>query len=282
MNKLRKEETLLKLLVILFNIVEANKTQPIEHVDRRYIDAEGLVVKYFFHASSALCLYRGTRVPELKASFFDAGSINVLCRAAYETFLVFNHVFAEPKSDSDKDFRYYSWELSGLIGRQKYEAITSHGKEVLAREEKLIEPLREKIRCNPFFSKISHKQQRKLIENGRWQISSWKDMGITAGLSDMHAESFYNHLCGYAHSGNISVTQLHQAITAESQQELCAATLNVLAIATANMINAFMKVFPNLETIVKSDAEAIELIKLWIHIGGAKLANGTLDNFKEV
>lgn len=39
--------------------------------DDRILDAEGLALKFFFHAASALYLYRSTSLPEFGANFFD-------------------------------------------------------------------------------------------------------------------------------------------------------------------------------------------------------------------
>ena len=69
-----------ELLKLLIDVGEANKGV-VAGNDDRVLDAEGLAIKFVFHAASALYLYRSsTSIPELGASFFDPGSVNVVCR----------------------------------------------------------------------------------------------------------------------------------------------------------------------------------------------------------
>lgn len=103
----------------LIKIAEANKGTPLGE-DDRLLEAEGLCKKFMGHAASALCLFGSTTLPGVKVTdkgirFFDPGSINVLGRAALEAFLVFHYVFIEPRSDDEKDFRYYLWLIAKCL-----------------------------------------------------------------------------------------------------------------------------------------------------------------------
>ena len=106
-----------QLLRTLLQVTEANKGTKTDD-NPCFFDAEGLAIKFFFHASSALFLYRSTSLPDFKVRFIDSGSINVICRAALETFLVFHHLFVEPRSDEDRDCRYMAWVLGGYLVRE--------------------------------------------------------------------------------------------------------------------------------------------------------------------
>jgi hypothetical protein len=267
---LNKEKEYIKLLEILIKIIEANKGIHAGS-DDRVLDAEGLALKFFGHACSAIYLYRSTTIPEVKASFFDVGSINVLGRAALETFLVFHYVFVDPTSEQEKDFRYLSWLLAGLLERQEYAIQSSKGKELLSAEAKLIAPLQEKLADNPYFLKLSHNQRKNLMQKGEWRLDSWKDIGLSAGLDETHAKEFYYYLCGYAHAGNISVLQLRQARTPESQRDLCAATISVIMIAIANMVKSYCKVFPKSHLVLTQDTEASRLVDIWITVGSTPM-----------
>lgn len=272
---LNKEKEYIKLLEILIKIVEANKGIHAGS-DDRVLDAEGLALKFFGHACSAIYLYRSTTIPEVKASFFDVGSINVLGRAALETFLVFHYVFVDPTSEQEKDFRYLSWLLAGLLEMQEYTVQSSKGKELLSAEAKLIAPLQEKLADNPYFLKLSHNQRKNLMQKGEWRLDSWKDIGLSAGLDETHAKKFYYYLCGYAHAGNISVLQLRQARTPESQRDLCAATISVIMIAIANMVKSYCKVFPKSHLVLTQDTEASRLVDIWITVGSTPMED--IDN----
>jgi hypothetical protein len=275
------KEEYLKLLEIFVKIVEANKGLPVGE-DDRMLDAEGLALKFLGHASSAIYLYRSTTISEINFSFFDAGSINVLGRATLETFLVFHYVFVEPKSDEERDFRYYSWLIAGLLESQKYPIQSTKGKMLLLKENKLIEPLRIKLANNPYFLKLTEKQQGKLIQQGVWKLHKWKDIALSAGLNGAYAKTFYNYLCGYAHAGNLSVLELRQVWTSESQKALCAATISVLMITIANMIKSYSSVFPRSQSILQQDKDASRLIDIYVGIGSASIEEIELDWVSEI
>jgi len=93
-----KENDFRDLLRVFLRAVEGNKGLPAGE-DDRILDAEGLALKFFGHASTAFYIYQGTFLPDSGAKFIDSASINVLGRAALETFLVFHHVFVAPTSE---------------------------------------------------------------------------------------------------------------------------------------------------------------------------------------
>ena len=117
------EQEYLKLLDLLYRVVEANRGQPIG--DDRLLDAEGVATKFFLHATSALYLARETRVPDFPGGalqFVDPGSVSVLARATLEAFLAFHYVFAEPTTDEERRYRYCAWKIAGLMKRQGFPA----------------------------------------------------------------------------------------------------------------------------------------------------------------
>jgi hypothetical protein len=260
-----RESEYQRLLETLIEVMEANKGVAAGD-DDRILDGEGLALKFFLHAASALYLYRGTSLPEFGANFIDPGSINVLCRAAIETFLTFHYVFVVPQSDADRNYRYMAWILGGYLERQKLPVWSHEGRAVLEREKGLIGPLTQKLKDNAAFRQLQAKEQKKLL-NGKWRLQSWSDIGRSIGLNDVYAEAFYSYLCGYSHSGNLSVIQMRQANTAELQRSLCVSSMNVLLIAMANMVKGYCAVFPKAMECLAQDSEGARLVDVWIGVG---------------
>lgn len=270
---MEKEKDYLELLRILIAVAEANKGE----ADDRILDAEGLLLKFFYHAASAVYLYRSTTLPDIKASFFDTASINVLCRAALETLYIFHYVFTSPSSEEEEDFRYFSWLYSGLLEKQDFSIRSPWGEKQLEREKGIIQSLREKIENSPCFKQLSPKQQKQLLEKGKWRLESWTKIGLSIGLNDSHANEFYSYLCGYAHSGNISVLQVREADTAKSQQTLCAATMGVLTIAMAYMIKVYCKLFEKSASVLNQNDEMASVVNFWVEIGATSLEGIEID-----
>lgn len=275
---MEKEQEYIKLLKILIDIAEANKGIN-AGADERNLDAEGLLTKFFYHAASILYLSKSTTLKDilnLPISFFDPASINILARSAIETFLVFNYVFIEPKSEKEKDFRYLSWTLAGLLERQKYSIQSPKGKEKLKAEGVIIQSLHTIIKNNDFFKELTQKQQNNLLKKGIWR-PSWKDIGLSAGLNELHAAQFYSFLSEYAHSGSLSIRQLHQADNATSQKTLFAPSLGLLMIAMANMIKSYCVRFPKANIALIGDEESAAIVDKWIYVGSASIQDVDID-----
>ena len=163
-------------------------------------------------------------------NFFDSASINVVSRAAFETLLIFYHIFINPISVEERDFRYISWVLSGLIERQNFPIQSQKGKKQIEHEKEIIDAFIERLKANRHFEALSPKQQRAIIEKGNWRFSSWSDLSVEAGLDETHGTSFYKYLCGYAHSGNLSALQIRDARSKHIQKELSASAMSLIMI----------------------------------------------------
>ena len=279
----QEEKDYIKLLETLIKVAEANKGTALGK-DNRLLEAEGLCKKFIGHAASALYLFRSTTLPSIKVtdrgiSFFDPGSINVLGRAALESFLVFHYVFVEPRSDDEKDFRYYLWLHASHIDKQKFPTRSEEGKKQLNDEKKIMDALKEKINNNSVFKQFDKKKKEELLkeiekgkwrlqwQKGQWKSKSWTNIGVSAGLSEILAKQFYGHLCAYAHSGCQSAQQVGNAETAETQKALCVATMKLIMIAMANMIKAYCQMFEKSKDVIQKDEDAKTLIDQWVHIG---------------
>jgi hypothetical protein len=274
---MESEQEYIKLLRTLIKIGEANKG--LDSEDERNIDAEGLLTKFLFHVASILYLSRSTTFKDIldtPISFFDSASINVLARSAFETFLVFHYVFIEPKSEEEKDFRYYSWTIAGLLERQKYSIQSQKGKEQLKTEREIIRSLEVKLKKNSFFKKLTSRQQNNLIKKGIWR-PSWKDIGLSAGLNEIHAEEFYSYLCEYAHAGSLGIRQVHQAENAESQKSLFFASVGLIMIAMANMIKSYCSLFPKSNIALIEDEVSVAIVDKWNFVGSSSLQDVDID-----
>ena len=165
-----KESDYLKLLNIFIKVVESAKGTKSKN-DERLLDAEGLSLKFFGHLVSVLYLYRGINIPDMLIpinKYPDTPSLNVIARAAFETFLVFHHVFIAPSTYDEKDFRYYSWLIAGLITRQNFIVYSPQGKRIQEEEKKYLEAIKEKIKINPIFLRLNRKQQKDILCYGKW------------------------------------------------------------------------------------------------------------------
>ena len=268
------EEHLMCLMNFLVDLVEDAKGT--SHSDERYQDAEGLALKVFYHAASALYLFRSTTLsdfPGRRISFFDPASFAVLTRAALETFLTFYLVFVHPDSDEEFEFRYFSWKRHGLLDRQDFPVFTQQGRASQSRGAEIVEEYEERLRGNPIIQRLlSQHGDRLAKETWRMDMSprirrlSWPDIGQMAGLSALLSRHAYSYLCGWAHSGSLGVGQLWQARTADSQRMLTDANFTLLKVIVANMCFACGQFLPAARPRLEQD-DRVRLARFWKEIG---------------
>lgn len=274
-----KHEEYIKLLEGFINICEANKGLAVKN-ENWILDAEGLALKFCAHATSALYLFRGTKIPEIKIgniSFFDYASLNILCRAAFETFLIFHHLFIQPNSDEEKEFRYDSWVLSGLLERQGFPVKSPQGIKLIESERSIINSLKDRLHKNKVFINLTHKQQRTITEKGNWRRKSWYEIAKDSGLDETHAGSFYRYLCGYAHSGSLSSLQLRESQTRETQKQMAESGMTLIMISMAKMIESYCKLFSKSKKALLQNSDVYNLVKVWIGVGSSSLNDIEID-----
>jgi len=276
---LDKETEYIKLLEIFIQVVEVNRGKPIGS-EEWILDAEGLALKFCAHVASAIYLSQGTSIPKMSfghINFFDSASINVVSRAAFETFLIFHHIFIQPTSIEERDFRYISWVLSGLIERQNFPILSQKGKKQIENEKEIIDSCIDRLKTNQHFEALSYKQKRAIIEKGNWRFSSWSDLSVEAGLDVTHGTSFYKYLCGYAHSSNLSALQIRDAHSGHIQRELSASAMSLIMISMANMIKAYCDLFPQSASVLKRDQDSNALVNIWIGVGSSSVKDAEID-----
>jgi hypothetical protein len=268
---MEKEREYLSILDLLFRVVQAN--DGVEQRNEKLLEAEGLARKLFFHSASAFYLARGTTIndfPSTQVSFFDPASIDVLARAIVESFLTFHYIFGSNISDEERDFRFYSWQLGGLKERQKplsnIQILEQEAKKRLATDQKCIERYEQILKNNKVFLNLKKEQQKNILK-GHWRTQYWRDIALDAKLSQTHAEDFYKYLCGYAHSSSLSILQLSQANTRETQLALFAGTMGVIKIAMSNFIFEYCKLFPKSVLELNKNAKAKMAAEDWVRVG---------------
>lgn len=270
------DEEYLELQKILLEVIQANKGVPVKE-DDRFIDAESLAVKFFEHSASIVYLYKDTVLPEIRLKFFDLASLNIISRAMIENFLVFYYVFSEPQNEDEKDFRYLVYWISGLIERQNYPIESPQGKIILVNEKKVIDKIIKRLENNSFYNNLGNKQKDKILIRGEWRFKSWSDIALSAGLNESNSKAFYKFLCGYAHSGSLSLQQIHQTVSKADKIKLFQGTISLLKIAFANLILSYCNYFPKAQEYYNKIEERNYLVKLWKDVGSTEMKDIEMD-----
>lgn len=254
------------LVRLVAELVDAQAGQRIESGQEWMNDAQALSMKLFRHAISLETLSQsssitgtGQRLP----AFVDYGSINLITRAAAETYLVFFHIY-RAGSHSASVFRHAAWRLGGLLDRQTYHATTPERLQLLERESREIEEIRASIRLAPPFHELTPKQQKQLL-SGAWKIGrSWGDLASSAGLHARYFDSFYSHLCGYSHASYLSTLQIRQSWhSCEDQARMAGAAIAFTTVILSHFVFAYTQVFSTARAALDAQPGAAALARKW-------------------
>jgi hypothetical protein len=228
--------------------------------------------KYLQHFVSVLYLSKGTTVKAMgeQKIFYDMSSINVLIRAALETYLLFHYIYADGSDNDTIGYRFWSWLREGLLLRQTVRPTSQETITKLKEEKEEIRKIEDKIRSNKWFKSLSEKQRKNYMTKGKWRDRSWKQLAKSAGFSDSLSETIYSFLSGYAHSESISVIQLATSPDYRTAKELNSIMLKFLFMSCGLFINSFRKVFSDVE--FNFDEYQKEVVETWQYLASTVAA----------
>lgn len=199
-----------------------------------------------------------------------------------ETYLTLYYVYLQPESEAERDFRYLSWLLEGLLTRQGLKPKTEEAKRKLQRNKVTIENYIAKLYKNQYFLGLKDKAQeqvRKSLDQKQvtwhkhwrkdWNNSEnvgWIRLAKQAGFNEDNSE-IYSYLSNYAHSGYLSVMQIWQAQNHDDQKMLCKAPINIIGIVMAFFIDGYCTIFKDSREFIERNREWKEMVEDWIKVG---------------
>ena len=254
------------LLEVSIEVLQRLADVPIGEDHRLMIYAEGIGHKILEHVISAKQISGGYQLiwrQSYSDQRIDFASIAVLTRAAFEAYLTFNFLFVSPSSKDESLFRCKCWDLAGYIERSKFPAKKEEHIKLQEAEAIEIEKLQKEIGSLPLFSHtLSPKQQTKVLQ-GEWRMfKDWKDLAIAAGFTEKYFKAEYSYLCGYAHSGRLSVLQIKSSKQFTKQLEYAQGFVVVLITLLAKFCYDYVQVMPTLKE-VESEIRNYELVLYW-------------------
>lgn len=143
--------------------------------------------------------------------FLDISSILVLSRTILENFLTHWHIYVNPTTIEEQEFRFNVWVYSSLIDRKKNRGtrriVTN---DLRLREEKEIEEYKRKLKTSSFLKKLTIKQQEQLIKRGNTRLfKDWRAIIDECEFADNKTwKEHYGYLSGFAHSEGLSAAKI--------------------------------------------------------------------------
>jgi hypothetical protein len=261
-----------KLIKILYDVLEIYRGEHFAYYSKEQY-AHAITNKFLNHAYTILLLTKyekETNQPCSPVEISMLASIDVLVRASLEAYLTFHYLFIERTTVEEMKFRYDRYVFSGYLERlSKIDKVRLYDYRymvILGNDRRTTNRLRRNLKTNSQFQKLEVKEQDKIL-NGKWRDSSWTEMALKAGLSKNISTFIYSYLCGYAHSGSLSVRQLQIIHSIGQQSNSIDSVVLLLNVCIAKMINAYCVVFPLAKSYLDKP-NVKEFVNLW-----EKLAN---------
>lgn len=245
-----------RLTQILFDVLDIYKNR---HLEKKELYAHNLTHTFLNHVYAVLALIkheRETNKPYLSVEISMLPSIQVLVRTSFEAYLTFYHIFIDPQTTEEKEFRYLRYVYNGYFERSGIGLLN----DIVERDRGIANRLKRKLKANNVFRTLRVREQNKIL-NGDWKLGTWTNIGVEAGFSRQISAIFYKYLCGYAHSGSLSVRQSSQVLSMGQQFSSIDSLVVLLNICIAKMIEAYWAIF--VETKANFNEEVTKFVALW-------------------
>jgi len=168
-----------ELLQAIFLGSEAQSEKSINKFNTEHLKIiKGFYIKFFYHCSTIFNIVDGISLPWISNKFQDIASIQVLARSSFEIFLHLNYIFIESKSEDELELRFTSWKLAGWQEQEEYKTKIPEYKIVYENIKNDNDKLREILRNNPLFDKLTEGEQKVILsKKGKWLIPEKNNKG---------------------------------------------------------------------------------------------------------
>src|SRR5690606_17322310 len=113
---------------------------------------------------------------KIKMRGYDLFTVNTTFRALIETYITFNNIYIEPKTDEETEFRFLLWKLDGLYQKQKYDIVYKdfeRAEELLKLDKELIKQTKTRIEKSQFYNAFNSEEILK-VYNPESKNSNWR------------------------------------------------------------------------------------------------------------
>jgi hypothetical protein len=252
------------------NIMNAMKGTTILKGEEWMTYSEGIGTKLLGHLVNMYSLYMGTNIKfnnDQTSKFIDFASINILSRAAWETYLCYYFIFIDPESKSEREFRFLIWDLAGYLERQGFNVELAVNRVKKMKELEDIEKLKERIKVHPKYLELTPNEQNKVL-NSNWKFGKKiPELAKIAGFDEEHFGTIYSFLCGYSHNSRNSVMQVYYAKDHKTQQDLSKPEIAIATIILSNFIRSYSILHPHLSKMYNDNKLLKKVSEAWIAIG---------------
>jgi len=262
------EEEYRSLLKALLVVGEEIKGRPTGD-DNKFSAAEGLLFKVFDLSCTALNLFKNNvKCYDVADYYHPVSAINIIARAAYEAFLVFNYVYVAAKDTSDEELRYWLWKRNSLLEWRNDAARSSEAAKLVPMVVKEIHDAEDIITKNDIYCGLNTPRQKELLKLNKWK-PTWGEIAKEAGISEMYRQQMYPYLCGYAHSSFRSIIQIQDASDKSEREKLLIVSIKFIMISMGLFSTRYLAIWGHGTDILIDDQK--RTVDIWTGVAMKEL-----------
>ena len=221
-------------------------------IDEREVYIETFVNKIIYTSHSILNLSKGYSFNidkyDRALEIIDTQSIFILTRSIVEGFLSLEYLYFSELGREEKLFRFWLWQVSGLMSRQKFaNSISKKFQEKLEREKVSIEEIKREINASRYYATLSKQHLWKLDTFGLPRLISWGKLLEQSILKNEAFEKMYMLYTSYAHSEYLSMIQLNEGSLHKDDSrnlESIQTVLRIVCMINCTVSKLLLKRFP--------------------------------------
>lgn len=177
--------------------VRKNTTVPVwMEYSNLLLDKFAIHSSSFYHLSQGIIEHKKSG-EKIKMRGYDLFTVNTTFRAIMETYATFNHIFVEPETDAEKEFRFLLWKLDGYYQMKKFKINVSDfegADKVLDSNVKTIKSTIEQIELSPFFSTLKKEQVHKIFNPDK-NSCKWRFLIKNGNIKILQIIDLIEHPC---------------------------------------------------------------------------------------
>ncbi|MCD4663760.1 MAG: hypothetical protein K8R68_00725, partial [Bacteroidales bacterium] len=234
---------------------------------------ESSLIRFSLNSFSISTLAKGTllnlNIRNKQILIHDLSSIYLLARSQIEAYFMFYYLFNQPKTDSEGEFRFLLYCISGLKKRQEFNITSSEYKAKQNKELKDISILIERLNNNKFFQSLESQKQKDLLNRFPAKILGWERLIKSSNVSkyDFILQSWKLY-SNYAHSEYISTLQYKDIYkNKETLKIMIYHTIEKSHIVSILQLRSLLMLFPDLnKSYNKLNIKHKTIIEFWASI----------------
>lgn len=261
---MQKTNDLKRMHHILINCIEVMNGKEIPEEHRWIANCQPVATKIVLHSLAIGKLLEGTLVASINGIehyALDFPSMGSISRSLLESYLLFNYIFVRNEDYENKKFYHEIWRLGGLLDRQKFIATSKEMKNAQLNEISSIESIKKYIINHVLYNSLTKNEKKEALK-GKWRTGKhWNDIAGETGIHNNLFRMLYSYLSAHVHSGYISILQISQAFSKETQEKLSIIYIHISMIIASHFLISYSRLFGDVKLYLEKNIDDLNFVE---------------------